>query len=123
MVSKIINQNIVVLWSIVYLHVKYPFYYVLNMFLLSSKYIKNMKIIGTSVCDGDSGGGLVFENKGFWYLKGIVSLSLSTKEVGGTRTCDSTTYSLFTRVFNHMPWIQKVLDKLEHNTFSSCNLR
>nr|XP_033343118.1 modular serine protease-like isoform X1 [Megalopta genalis]XP_033343119.1 modular serine protease-like isoform X2 [Megalopta genalis] len=61
---------------------------------------------GSSVCDGDSGGGLIFQWSNLWYLKGIVSVSLGTKVVGGTRQCDSSTYSLYTAVSVHMQWME-----------------
>ncbi|CAK9810547.1 Modular serine protease [Anthophora quadrimaculata] len=64
---------------------------------------------GTSVCDGDSGGGLVVRTGGLWYLGGIVSVSLGTKVTGGERHCDSYTYSLYTRVFDYMTWIQNIV--------------
>lgn len=76
---------------------------------------------GSSVCDGDSGGGLIFEKRGQWYLKGIVSLSVGIKIVGGSRICDSYSYSLFTDLDRHMTWIQDIIVKLEtHKTIPLC---
>ncbi|CAL7944331.1 unnamed protein product [Xylocopa violacea] len=78
---------------------------------------------GSSVCDGDSGGGLVFQSfsGGPWYLKGIVSVSLSTINTGGTRICDSYSYSLYTQVSNHMSWIQDIILKVEtQKPINSC---
>ncbi|KZC10211.1 Limulus clotting factor C, partial [Dufourea novaeangliae] len=68
---------------------------------------------GSSVCDGDSGGGLVFQREYLWYLKGIVSVSLGTQVVGGSRQCDSTTYSLYTAISTHISWIQNFLLALD----------
>ncbi|XP_076181580.1 uncharacterized protein LOC143153855 isoform X1 [Ptiloglossa arizonensis] len=70
---------------------------------------------GSSVCDGDSGGGLVFKRGNLWYLEGIVSVSLGTALVGGTITCASNSYSLYTRVSSHITWIQNVIIKLQRN--------
>ncbi|XP_054004456.1 modular serine protease-like [Hylaeus anthracinus] len=76
---------------------------------------------GSSVCDGDSGGGLVVQSGNLWYLKGIVSVSLGVKVTGAGRTCDSTTYSLYTIVSRHMTWIQDVILRLQINkSFPSC---
>ncbi|KAI4486895.1 hypothetical protein M0802_012246 [Mischocyttarus mexicanus] len=68
---------------------------------------------GTSVCDGDSGGGLVFQTGSLWFLRGIVSLSLGRKLTGGTRICDSHSYTLYTRISSHINWIQDILLRLE----------
>ncbi|XP_015188226.1 PREDICTED: coagulation factor X-like isoform X2 [Polistes dominula] len=68
---------------------------------------------GTSVCDGDSGGGLVFQTGNLWFLRGIVSLSLDEKLTGGTRICDSHSYTLYTRISTHINWIQDTLFQLE----------
>nr|XP_012149751.1 PREDICTED: uncharacterized protein LOC100881290 [Megachile rotundata] len=68
---------------------------------------------GTSVCDGDSGSGLIFKRGGVWYLGGIVSVSISTKQQGGTTTCNSHEYTLYTSVSEHISWIQDLIQKLE----------
>ncbi|OAD53988.1 Limulus clotting factor C, partial [Eufriesea mexicana] len=92
----------------------------------TEKYITDDKFCagytnGSSVCDGDSGGGLVFYKYGLWYLKGIVSVSLGTKNVGGVRICDSYSYSLYTRVSNHLSWIQDIIFKFKaQKPISSC---
>ncbi|XP_008207498.1 modular serine protease [Nasonia vitripennis] len=70
---------------------------------------------GSSVCDGDSGGGLVFKTDNKWYLRGIVSVGIGATKVGAVRTCDSYAYSLYTRVSSHMEWIQDVILRLETN--------
>lgn len=64
---------------------------------------------GSSVCDGDSGGGLVFKWNSLWYLKGIVSVSVGTKVVGGAGQCDSSTYALYTCVTRHMSWVERFI--------------
>ncbi|XP_034175255.2 modular serine protease-like [Osmia lignaria lignaria] len=68
---------------------------------------------GSSVCDGDSGGGFVVKKNGVWYLAGIVSVSLGTRILGGSSTCDSYSYTLYTTVSEHVQWIQDVLHKLQ----------
>jgi len=71
-------------------------------------------ISGSSVCDGDSGGGLVFKNE-LWYLRGIVSVSLGTIQDGGNTHCDNNLYSLYTDISRHISWIQDVITKIEQN--------
>jgi len=70
-------------------------------------------ISGSSVCDGDSGGGLVFESGGLWYLRGIVSVSLG---IGSDFYCNQNLYSLYTQVSNYMPWIQDVMLSIERES-------
>lgn len=57
---------------------------------------------GSSVCDGDSGGGLSFEKDGVWYLRGIVSVSTAAGD-----TCDHNSYSGFTSVSHFREWIRE----------------
>lgn len=59
---------------------------------------------GTSICDGDSGGGLVFERNNSWFIRGIANLAAST-EFG----CDLTKFAFFTDVVVHFDWIQDTL--------------
>ncbi|XP_039314707.1 uncharacterized protein LOC105194836 [Solenopsis invicta] len=70
---------------------------------------------GSGVCDGDSGGGLVFKTNSLWYLRGIVSVSLGTIQEGGNAYCDYNLYSLYTKVSSHISWIQDVITKIEEN--------
>ncbi|XP_012055337.1 PREDICTED: limulus clotting factor C-like [Atta cephalotes] len=70
---------------------------------------------GSSVCDGDSGGGLVFKTNRLWYLRGIVSVSLGTIQKDGTAYCDNNLYSLYTEISRHISWIQDVITKIEQN--------
>ncbi|KAG5317254.1 LFC factor, partial [Pseudoatta argentina] len=57
---------------------------------------------GSSVCDGDSGGGLCFEKDGIWYLRGIVSVSPENKG-----TCDYNSYVGFTSISHFRDWIRQ----------------
>ncbi|KAJ8712868.1 hypothetical protein PYW08_008172 [Mythimna loreyi] len=58
---------------------------------------------GSSVCKGDSGGGMVFKMNGIWYLRGLVSLSLIQPN---TTLCDPSHYAVFTDLAKFLPWIQ-----------------
>ncbi|KAK6621253.1 hypothetical protein RUM43_011559 [Polyplax serrata] len=62
---------------------------------------------GTSVCNGDSGGGMVFPYKDRngverWYLRGIVSISPARND---SRVCDTSHYVVFTDVAKFLPWL------------------
>ncbi|XP_013168899.1 PREDICTED: chymotrypsin-like elastase family member 2A [Papilio xuthus] len=70
---------------------------------------------GTSACNGDSGGGFfVFtpdvrhddapNASGAWFLKGIVSLTVSKRNA---RICDPTQYVVFTDASKYKDWIDK----------------
>ncbi|XP_043469125.1 modular serine protease-like [Leptopilina heterotoma] len=73
---------------------------------------------GSSVCDGDSGGGLVFKDKELWFLRGIVSVGIGAKGDNGERTCNSYTYSLYTEIASgNLDWIQDVVQNLRSNKF------
>ncbi|KAK5649217.1 hypothetical protein RI129_000246 [Pyrocoelia pectoralis] len=64
---------------------------------------------GTGVCNGDSGGGLVFDkykNK-TWVLEGIVSVSPRRL---GTSFCDTNYFTIFTKVGMYVDWIKNVLN-------------
>ncbi|KAJ8711198.1 hypothetical protein PYW07_008440 [Mythimna separata] len=56
----------------------------------------------TSVCNGDSGGGMVFRMNGIWYLRGLVSLSVARPN---EYRCDPTHYVIFTDLAKFLPWI------------------
>ncbi|XP_043524481.1 modular serine protease-like isoform X3 [Frieseomelitta varia] len=69
---------------------------------------------GSAVCEGDSGSGLVFKSNGLWYLKGIVSVMLGKETLGGKKICNSYSYSLYTRVSNHMTWIASIISTVNN---------
>ncbi|GAB0092288.1 hypothetical protein DMENIID0001_072780 [Sergentomyia squamirostris] len=53
-------------------------------------------------CNGDSGGGLIFDRNGRWTLRGVVSTALSTD---GSNTCNLNEYVVFTDVAQFTDWI------------------
>ncbi|XP_071566010.1 uncharacterized protein [Temnothorax nylanderi] len=57
---------------------------------------------GSSVCDGDSGGGLCFEKDGIWYLRGVVSVSPENRG-----SCDYNSYVGFTSIGHFRDWIRE----------------
>ncbi|XP_025205868.1 serine proteinase stubble-like isoform X3 [Melanaphis sacchari] len=61
---------------------------------------------GTSVCNGDSGGGMVFVRNHRWYLRGIVSLTVAKD---GLRVCDTKHYVVFTDVAKYSDFVRKNL--------------
>ncbi|XP_017795199.1 PREDICTED: suppressor of tumorigenicity 14 protein homolog [Habropoda laboriosa] len=69
-------------------------------FITSDKFCAG-RLNGSSVCDGDSGGGLCFEMEGIWYLRGIVSVS----PVKANR-CDYRSYTVFTSTGYFRDWIR-----------------
>ncbi|EEB20276.1 hypothetical protein Phum_PHUM609370 [Pediculus humanus corporis] len=66
---------------------------------------------GTSVCNGDSGGGMVFPYKDRtgierWHLRGIVSISPARND---SRVCDTSHYVVFTDVAKYLPWLDNFI--------------
>lgn len=68
---------------------------------------------GTSVCNGDSGGGMVFPKAGtsgadtVWQLRGIVSVSVALQ---GEGTCDPSHFMVFTDASKHLSWIKQKIN-------------
>ncbi|XP_058824444.1 uncharacterized protein LOC131685060 [Topomyia yanbarensis] len=62
---------------------------------------------GNSVCNGDSGGGLVFIDNYRYYLRGIVSISAQKRN---QLMCDPNRYSVFTDVSKFLKWIRKNIE-------------
>jgi len=56
---------------------------------------------GTSVCQGDSGSGLIVKHEEVYYLRGIVSASLYDSLLG----CNIYSYSILTDVLEFYSWI------------------
>lgn len=60
---------------------------------------------GTSVCNGDSGGGLFLQDgDGRWRIRGIVSVSMFNVN---DQSCDSYNYAVFTDVAQYLPWLRE----------------
>lgn len=62
---------------------------------------------GSGVCHGDSGGGLIFNKDGVYFLKGIVSSSLVIEG-----NCDVSKSAVYTNVPKFTDWIKKVTNDL-----------
>uniref|UniRef100_A0A182N6R8 Peptidase S1 domain-containing protein n=1 Tax=Anopheles dirus TaxID=7168 RepID=A0A182N6R8_9DIPT len=61
---------------------------------------------GTGACNGDSGGGLFFNEGETWYIRGIVSF---TKPREDDTVCDPKEYTVFTDVAKYLDWIGQYL--------------
>lgn len=59
---------------------------------------------GTSVCDGDSGGGMFFYRDGHYYIRGITSVAVTLKQ-SSIRQCDPSQYFIFTDIAYFYDWI------------------
>ncbi|CAB3245972.1 unnamed protein product [Arctia plantaginis] len=63
---------------------------------------------GTDTCNSnDSGGGMVFKKGKSWYLRGIVSVSISLQN---EHRCDSKHFIVFTDIAKFIPWIRDYID-------------
>ncbi|KAG4079873.1 hypothetical protein HA402_015004 [Bradysia odoriphaga] len=67
---------------------------------------------GTGVCNGDSGGSISFQENDVYYIRGIVSTTVSRGEDG---LCDTKEYVIFTDVTQYLPWIEKVVPELKRS--------
>ncbi|XP_058459518.1 transmembrane protease serine 9-like [Malaya genurostris] len=61
---------------------------------------------GTSVCNGDSGGGFFIRRANTWFVGGIVSFSQTRS--GGTNYCYTKGYGAFTRIENYLGWMREI---------------
>lgn len=66
------------------------------------------------MCNGDSGGGMVFPRIGtsgsstVWQIRGLVSVGVAFQ---GKDICDTSQYVVFTDVAKHLDWIQGILNR------------
>lgn len=63
-----------------------------------------LEYLGTSVCGGDSGGGMVFKQRTKYYLRGIVSISVALQN---SLKCDAEHYIVFADAAKHTSWISQ----------------
>ncbi|XP_065331941.1 modular serine protease-like isoform X1 [Cloeon dipterum] len=62
---------------------------------------------GSSVCNGDSGGGLTFEKNGRWFVRAIVSVGPVKQGAG---TCNPNQVTAYTRLSVYRDWIEDMRD-------------
>lgn len=68
-------------------------------------------VSGTTACNGDSGGGLVFEENGVYSIRGIVSLTQARPTDQG-QFCKTDQYVVFTDVAKYLHWIEGIVPDL-----------
>ncbi|XP_052895388.1 serine protease easter-like [Anopheles moucheti] len=66
---------------------------------------------GTTVCGGDSGGGMYFEIENRWYIRGIVSFS--------GQNCQSADFAGFSDVATYLDWINRYTSGTQSSPYSS----
>lgn len=66
---------------------------------------------GTTACNGDSGGGYVFEENGVYRMRGIVSLT-QARPGDHNRLCKTDQYVVFTDVAKYLDWIEEMVPSL-----------
>ncbi|CAB3375668.1 Hypothetical predicted protein [Cloeon dipterum] len=74
---------------------------------------------GTNVCNGDSGSGLIIQNEGRFYLRGIVSFGPTRKvKVKGQDlfVCNPFQFSVFTDITFYLKWIAQSVPDLNKPT-------
>ncbi|XP_055599194.1 serine protease 53-like [Uranotaenia lowii] len=77
---------------------------------------------GTTVCNGDSGGGLFVKHRNSWHLMGIVSFI--KKRPDTTNFCATDSYAGFTNVTDYIPWIKNITNvQVKDKTASFCGQR
>ena len=69
-------------------------------------------LTGSSVCNGDSGGGMVFPRKlsdgtEVWMLRGIVSHG--RRRDSYSNFCDTKSYIVFTDVVHYLDWMHGLI--------------
>uniref|UniRef100_A0A182NT91 Peptidase S1 domain-containing protein n=1 Tax=Anopheles dirus TaxID=7168 RepID=A0A182NT91_9DIPT len=66
---------------------------------------------GTTVCGGDSGGGMYFEMESRWYIRGLVSFS--------GQNCQSADFAGFSDVATYLDWINRYTSGTKSSPYSS----
>lgn len=80
--------------------------------------------VGTTICEGDSGGSMTFNMDGKYYIRGIVSVGPG--ELDGQRqevVCATKQYALFTDVAQYLPWIRSSVKIVDCEKRVQCELR
>ncbi|XP_063908176.1 uncharacterized protein LOC135126228 [Zophobas morio] len=86
-------------------------------YLTDDKLCAGFSESGKSVCKGDSGGGLVTEHNGRFYIIGVISIApLSSTVVGG---CDSQQYGLYTRFSYYIDFVMNFTASTNLSTTSA----
>ncbi|XP_053674366.1 chymotrypsinogen B-like [Anopheles nili] len=60
---------------------------------------------GTSSCNGDSGGGMFFKMRGYWFLRGVTSFSAVDEQQANI--CNSRSYVGYTDVAKYVEWLRE----------------
>jgi secreted trypsin-like serine protease len=84
-----------------------------SVFMMQYFYTLSIHILtGTSACNGDSGNGIVVlsEDMKTWKIQGIVSLSPRKQS---SFYCDSTKYTVFTKILTYGKWIKSVIENFD----------
>uniref|UniRef100_A0A182SXY7 Peptidase S1 domain-containing protein n=1 Tax=Anopheles maculatus TaxID=74869 RepID=A0A182SXY7_9DIPT len=68
------------------------------------------RVTGTTVCGGDSGGGMYFEIENRWYIRGIVSFS--------GQNCQSADFAGFSDVATYLDWINRYTSGTPNSPYS-----
>lgn len=92
-----------------------------SVYRCSICHLYDISLSGASVCSGDSGGGLYFQEAFSlsYYIRGVVSLA--PRNPSG---CDSNHYALYTKVSKYLQWIEKVtLRRLWRNNSMIVHIR
>lgn len=59
---------------------------------------------GTSICNGDSGGGMIFKQGKQFFLRGIVSISIALQN---SLKCDPNQFAVFVDAAKYTTWIKQ----------------
>lgn len=84
-------------------------------------FIFGLHFAGTSVCTGDSGGSITFDEDGRYYIRGIVSSAPSKRNhVTQQLDCNTMEYGIYTDVAMYLQWIRCAMIGTECQTEVRC---
>lgn len=98
--AKFVFVNKLVIFGVFNMTTAISFIKMISKVNLYSKYFFSES---TAVCNGDSGGALVVERKGVYFVRGIISVSVSNPN--DTTLCNLEYPALFTDVAKYRQWI------------------